>query len=248
MLSSSVARVAGAFAIVLAVVSCGESDDPVGRVPSATPEPQKERGCPRLPSHVHEIVSVRDGTSVRVLDAPRGRTLGTAADETELGAPTTFPVAERRGCWLGVSSELAGNDELGWIRFEVTTLALSFTRYSLRADLSKRRLELRRGREVVKRAPVSVGAPATPTPTGRYGVTGVFAGGLNPFYGCCAIALSAVQPSLPPDWPGGDTIAIHGWNGVVGEAASNGCLRASDYDMRALLRHAALGMPIEIVP
>ena len=189
---------------------------------------------------------MRRDASVAVLDAPGGEKLGDLGDKTELGVPTTVSVGERRGCWLGVRTEIAGNDRLGWIRFEIETLALSFTRFALHADLSERSLELRRGDRVLVEATVSVGGPETPTPTGHYGVTGVFAGGLNPFYGCCAISLSALQPSLPADWPGGDTIAIHGWDGLVGEQASNGCLRATDFDMRALLRHVPLGLPVEI--
>lgn len=65
-------------------------------------------------------------------------------------------------------------------------------------------------------------------------------GGLNPVYGCCVIALTASQPSLPPGWLGGDRIAIHAWKGPVGPAGSTGCLRG------ALLERVSSGTPVFI--
>ena len=47
--------------------------------------------------------------------------------------------------------------------------------------------------------------------SGRFAVTDTFRGELNEAaYGCCALALSATQPSLPSGWFGGNRIAIHG--------------------------------------
>jgi len=99
---------------------------------------------------------------------------------------------------------------------------------------------------VVKTIPVSIGRADTPTPTGRFGVTDKLAtrgGG----YGCCILALSGHQPHLRPGWAGGDRIAIHGSpQQLVGEAASAGCLRARDKDLRYLLRRVPLGTPVLI--
>jgi lipoprotein-anchoring transpeptidase ErfK/SrfK len=122
------------------------------------------------------------------------------------------------------------------------------SRLELRADLSDRTLELWRGRRVVRRIPISIGGPSTPTPVGRFAVTDK----LNPgpgqsYYGCCLLALSGHQPNLRPGWAGGDRIAIHGSEAQqTGTAASGGCLRARDRDLRALMRIVPIGTPIVI--
>ena len=65
-------------------------------------------------------------------------------------------------------------------------------------------------------------------------------------YGCCAVALSGHQPNIPQGWDGGDRIAIHGTPATesIGQAASLGCLRAHDRDVKALIRALPLGAPV----
>jgi lipoprotein-anchoring transpeptidase ErfK/SrfK len=95
--------------------------------------------------------------------------------------------------------------------------------------------------------PVTVGSKSSPTPLGNYAVTdGVDGRGLGPWYGCCILALSGHQNTLPPGWIGGDRIAIHGTPGSVGGADSHGCLRASDRDMISLFARVPLGTPVFI--
>jgi lipoprotein-anchoring transpeptidase ErfK/SrfK len=94
---------------------------------------------------------------------------------------------------------------------------------------------------------VTVGAPGTDTPTGRFAVTDEFHGTLDrAAYGCCALALTARQPHIPSGWLGGDRIAIHGTPGPVGEALSHGCIRALDPDVYALWKTVPLGAPVVI--
>jgi hypothetical protein len=68
------------------------------------------------------------------------------------------------------------------------------------------------------------------------------------YYGCCILALSAHQPNLPPGWPGGDRIAVHGTDdpGSIGAAVSAGCPRARDADLRYLMRVVPLGAPVVV--
>ena len=61
-------------------------------------------------------------------------------------------------------------------------------------------------------------------------------------YGCCILALSATQQSLPAGWSGGNRIAIHG--GPTGGAVSAGCIHAADADLRYLMRLVPLGTPV----
>jgi lipoprotein-anchoring transpeptidase ErfK/SrfK len=93
-----------------------------------------------------------------------------------------------------------------------------------------------------------VGGRGTPTPTGRFAVTDRLHLRGSQAYGCCAIALTGRQRRLVDGWRGGDRIAIHGtrqpW--TIGEAASLGCLRARERDVRALMRQVPLGAPVFI--
>jgi lipoprotein-anchoring transpeptidase ErfK/SrfK len=121
------------------------------------------------------------------------------------------------------------------------------TRYSLEADLSERTVVLIRYGNPYRRIRVTIGAPATPTPTGHFAVTDKLVPRSTGVYGCCIVALSGHQPNLRPGWAGGDRIAIHGSpSQATGDAASAGCLRARDRDLRILLRHLTLGTPIVI--
>jgi lipoprotein-anchoring transpeptidase ErfK/SrfK len=120
------------------------------------------------------------------------------------------------------------------------------THVSIRIDLSRRRLELRDGRKVVRKATVGIGRAGSPTPTGRFSITDEIQSGLNPVYGCCAIALSATQPNLPAGWTGGDRIAIHGTSEPLGEANSTGCVHSGEGDLEALIDGVPLGTPVTI--
>jgi lipoprotein-anchoring transpeptidase ErfK/SrfK len=67
-------------------------------------------------------------------------------------------------------------------------------------------------------------------------------------YGCCVLALTGHQPNLPQGWGGGDLLAIHATPAeqTIGQAASLGCLRATNAVMRLLLRAVPLGTRLRI--
>ncbi len=206
------------------------------------PEPAASVSGSRL-----AIASVRPRERIEVRDAPNGGVIEELGDRTEFGSVRNFWVAKAEGDWLGVPIAELPNGRLGWIRDDRDQLELYETPYSVHADISERRLELRYGRRVLERMPVTVGAPGSPTPPGKYAITDGLAGdGVGPYYGCCILALTGHQPNLPPDWLGGDRIAIHGTPGEVGVAASAGCLRARDIDMVALFARLPLGAPVFI--
>jgi lipoprotein-anchoring transpeptidase ErfK/SrfK len=123
------------------------------------------------------------------------------------------------------------------------------TPWKLEVDLSRRLVTVRRGDRALRRFRVAVGRPSTPTPTGRFAITDkIHFTGSNHAYGWGAIALSGHQPNIEPGWSGGDRLAIHGTSmpATIGTAASFGCLRASDADVRWLVQHAYLGSIVEI--
>jgi lipoprotein-anchoring transpeptidase ErfK/SrfK len=208
---------------------------------AATPPP-----APEAPAF--EVLYVRPGATVPVRSTRRGRVLARLDAVTEFGSPQTLAVVARRGRWARVVTSVLSNGRSGWVRVD-SRVEVKTTRVRLMLDLSARRLVLKRGDRVLRRMTVGVGRPSSPTPVGRFAVTDKLPGArYGSYYGCCIVALSAHQPHLPSGWRGGDRIAIHGTNapGSIGAASSAGCPRASDADMRALMRRMPLGAPVFI--
>lgn len=217
----------------------GFARTPLPRPTKPEPEP---RPAPRRAPHFR-IATVAPGASVALRSSPGGPVVAVAGPGTEWGSQRNFWVERHRGDWLGAPAPELPNGRLAWIK-RTSALRISSTPYSITADLSRRRVSLRRGRRVVHSFPVAVGAPGSPTPPGRYSVTdGLVTRGLERYYGCCVLALSGHQENLPAYWIGGDRIAIHG-TGSDGTTA--GCLRASDADLVALFRVVPLGTPVII--
>ena len=197
----------------------------------------------------HGTARIRAGRSVKLRSKPGGRVVATIGARTEFGSRRVLAVAEKRGRWLGVLATERPNGKLGWIDSRSGAIARGRTKISLRADLSRRRIELRVGRKVVKRLKVAVGRPGSSTPTGRFSITDKMSGGrYGAYYGCCILALSGHQPNLPAGWKGGNRLAIHGTDkpGTIGAAASAGCLRGGDADLRVLMRRVPVGTQIVI--
>ena len=180
--------------------------------------------------------------------SPGGRVVARIGRRTEFGSPRVLAVTGRRGGWLRVTASERENGEHGWIR--ASAARLGAVDVWIRVDRSRRELTLRRGRRVLRRLPVAVGRPGTETPLGRFAVTDRLKT-RNPDspYGCCAVALSGHQTKLLPGWPGGDRLAIHATPNpeTVGQAASLGCMRAHDPDIRVLMRRVPLGAPVVVV-
>jgi hypothetical protein len=108
-----------------------------------------------------------------------------------------------------------------------------------------------RGTHSISTFSAAIGAPDTPTPIGRFSVTDrVLTGDPYGPFGWYAFGLSGHQPHLPPEWAGGDQLAIHGTNdpASIGTPASHGCLRVSADALSRLRRTLELGMPVVIMP
>lgn len=204
--------------------------------------PEHEPGGPGAEPHVR----LRPGSEALLHDRPDGEVVAKVDDRTEFGSPTVLSVRRVRDRWLGVSTPELPNGRLGWLRANPTTLRGGSTEVRVDVDLSRHRATIWDGDEPVRRWTVTVGAPETPTPTGTFAVTDLIERGLNPVYGCCAVALTAKQPRVPSGWSGGNRIAFHGTHGPLGVDASNGCIRSADADVRALIRTVPLGAPVRI--
>jgi hypothetical protein len=244
MLSATVLLSAGWPAVPAhAQVWVGHDSDRGGAVPRDLVRARSRAARPPLRFTLVEAA----GAVVRL--HPGGRAIGTIADATPLGTPTwswARATAHHRR-WARVALAWMPNSKQGWIRLAGRRRV--HTRYWVKADLSRRRLRLMRGRRAQATFPAAIGAPSSPTPTGRYVVTDLVATGdpAGPF-GAFAFGLSGHQPNLPPGWTGGDQLAIHGTNdpASIGTASSAGCLRVSETALEALRQALRPGSPVVI--
>jgi lipoprotein-anchoring transpeptidase ErfK/SrfK len=217
----------------------------VEAAPSAEPPVPETTLTLDRPRGAYPVIWVRAGAEVRLRTEAGGGQLVTTIDRrTEFGSPSVFGVVEQRGRWAGVTTSLLTNGRLGWIRLDPESVQAGWTRYSIVVDLSARSAELQRNGDRKLAFPVTIGAPGTDTPAGRFAVTDTFTDLNSVAYGCCALALSANQPNLPSGWLGGRRIAIHGTVGPLGVAASHGCVRAADDNVAELVRTVPLGTPV----
>jgi hypothetical protein len=188
----------------------------------------------------------RANTSVVLRDRPGGRVLASLGTQTQFGSPETVGVAVERGDWVGVISTLLPNGVLGWV--PRNELNLTIVDWSISVSLSQHVLVLSHSGKVVHRARIAIGAPSSPTPTGRYVITDhIDPGSQSGTYGCCILALSGHQTHPPAGWSKSQDwrLAIHGGAGI-GSAVSAGCLHADEATLRLLVRLTPLGTPVTI--
>jgi hypothetical protein len=178
---------------------------------------------------------------------PNGPRLVKIGPRGALGGPLVFGVVGVRGRWVEVTSEALPNGVPGWVRFG-RDVSVQPVRWTLSASLSRREIYVRRDGRLVRTIPVGIGAPDSPTPTGRFAIAEKVSGAFGPAYGCCILALTARQPHLPPGWNTHLTyyVAIHAGSGQ-GSAVSAGCLHATETDVRYLMRTVPLGTPVRIL-
>jgi hypothetical protein len=188
--------------------------------------------------------AIPNGT-IALYAAPGGQ-VRARVKATVFGSPLAFSVARVRGPWVAVRSETLWNEQLGWIDTRRTALRWYTARLWLEADLSQRELVLHSGGVPVRKMRIAIGRAGSPTPMGRYAISDKLPGErLRGTFGCCILALTGHQPRLPPGWPGGDRLAIHGGNeSSLGKAVSAGCMRAAATDLRVLMRVVPLGTPV----
>lgn len=225
-------------------------------LPASSTEPTSTWGAraptdsdPSPRSTGHELVRVRAGRSVALRSAPGGAAVARLDSRTEFGSARVLSVMATRGHWIGVSTPLRPNGRLGWIDRRAKGLDFVRSELSLHADLSRRRVVLRRGSRVLRTLRVAIGRPGSSTPTGRFSVTDKLSGPrFSRYFGCCILALSGTQPRLPAGWDGGNRLAIHGTDrpSSIGRRASAGCLRAAERPLRSLMRTVPVGTPVTI--
>jgi lipoprotein-anchoring transpeptidase ErfK/SrfK len=185
-------------------------------------------------------------------DAPRAE--GTPHMLSPLGRWTGGPVGllvlETHGDWVRVLLPGRPNGSAKWIKADRVRLVR--TRWRVEIDLSERRLTLLRDGRVRRRFGAVVGAPGTPTPTGRFAI---YESARQPdargFLGPYALHLTAHSDVLDDYGGGPGRVAIHGRGGSsladpLGSARSHGCIRVDNAAVRLLARVLAPGVPVVI--
>ncbi len=149
--------------------------------------------------------------------------------------------------WLHVQLPTRPNESTGWIRAD--GIEIREVTVAVRVDLAERRLIVTDGDEVLVDTAVAIGAPDTPTPTGRFFVVDkLITENADGPYGPFALGLSAHSEVLT-EFAGGDgQVGIHGTNdpSSIGNNVSNGCVRVPNDVTRQLQDLLPLGTPVTI--
>ena len=185
-------------------------------------------------------------TALRAEPRRGARMLVRVRTKTDFGNATVLHVDRRRDGWARVHHPELPNGGRGWI--DERAVELVREPWAIEIDLSERRARVRLHGKVVDRFTVGVGRSGHDTPTGTFAVTDLIRTKGASSYGCCILALTGHQPSLPPGWIGGDRLALHGTpdESSVGAARSAGCIRVRERDLRRLLRRIRLGSRVTI--
>jgi lipoprotein-anchoring transpeptidase ErfK/SrfK len=194
------------------------------------------------------ILKVRPGRVVRMHARPGGKLLFRVLPTTVYGRRLILSVTRRRGAWAAVPTFLVPNGRRAWVRVSRRTFVVRRTRWRISADLSARTVTVLHGDQRVRSMRVAIGGSSTPTPPGTYAVTDKLDGrAFGRAYGCCILALSGHQPRVRTG-PIDGRLAIHGTDrpDLIGARVSEGCLRASDRNLRWLMRTVPVGAQVTI--
>jgi lipoprotein-anchoring transpeptidase ErfK/SrfK len=156
--------------------------------------------------------------------------------------------AEREAGDLWVRVRVPGptGDLLGWVPRRALG-GYTPVRTRLIVDLTQLTATLLREGRRVFHAPVGVGAPATPTPSGEFYVRNRLQKYRSPFYGPVAFGTSA-RSAAASDWPAGGFVGIHGTNrpDLIPGRVSAGCIRMTNREIVRLARLMPVGTPVSV--
>lgn len=236
------------IASVLALAGC--SGLPAALQPTA--QPACDDGTVTLLGNDRVAYAAAAPNGAVAYRAPGGAVLARFGAKNVNDYPTVFEArakqvdAHCRATWYRVQLPIKPNGITGWV--PARDVELSRVRTRIVVSISDRRLTLYRSGKPVLTATVAVGAPATPTPTGRYYVNQVLIpeDASGP-YGPAALGVSAYSNVLT-GWVQGGPIAIHGTNEPwsIGHAVSNGCIRLPNATLTRVFHLADAGTPVII--
>src|SRR5579875_222912 len=193
--------------------------------------------------------TVQANAPATVYAKPGAQPLVSITPTTALGA-LWMPVYRVRGAWEEIGLPGPPNGMTGWVlRSDVHQ---KLTNWSVVVSISHRTETVYHSGRQLAEAPVAVGAPGTPTPTGH-----TFIDGDLPTVGQFAVESPVLRPlalnstsQLAATEIGGTLVALHGWEdlssdpGVFGYAVSHGCIRAPAGPLTNALQEIPTGSPV----
>ncbi len=173
--------------------------------------------------------------------------------ETEDGFSEVYPLlssyTDAEGNeWVKLRIPGRPNGRTGWVSRELLG-AFHHTRWLIVVNLHQRRLTAYFDGHLRMAAPVGVGKPSTPTPSGHFWIRERFevTDRSNPYW---PYALGTSDYSTLTEWPGGGVVGIHGDFGepqAIPGDPSHGCVRMRDSDIAWLGPRVTLGTPVDII-
>jgi lipoprotein-anchoring transpeptidase ErfK/SrfK len=256
-----------AVAVVLAAAACaagcGQTQRSEGSHQTAEPVPLGTQK-PAAPGHACASAPTALGSrrvtfaatvprsAIARAEPGRGRVVGRLGHLDVNRVPTVvgvIAVKTNHDCdpgWYRVQLDAITNGTTGWVAARSLRVYRVTSRIVI--SLATRSLALYRSGARVLRTRIAIGAPSTPTPTGRFFVNERFVL-TNPDgpFGVAALGISA-HSNVLHDWEEGGPIALHGTNepSSIGQAVSHGCIRLDNGVMRRLLRLSPAGTPVLI--
>lgn len=165
---------------------------------------------------------------------------------TELDNPTWVPVVATQAGWQQVLLPSRPNRSTGWIYLSGGGWQSVYTAYRVHITLTAPTLTVLHAGRSLGSWKVAVGAPSTPTPTGRTFLLASLSPA-HPTYSPLILLLGTHSTALDTFGGGPATIALHGWpdKTVFGHRVSHGCVRVPAAALRVLSR-IPLGSPVMV--
>jgi lipoprotein-anchoring transpeptidase ErfK/SrfK len=209
-----------------------------GRSPAAPQDPDPFK--PETGTVLHPTVK-------KVVYARPGGPPVAALPTTELGSPTWVPVVQSQPGWDRILLPTRPNRSTGWIYVKGGGVVTAYSAYQVKIDLAAYRLTVLDAGRRLGSWTVAVGAPGTPTPTGRTFLLASLAP-VHPTYSPLILPLGLHSNTLTTFGGGPGTVGLHGWPdpAVFGHAVSHGCVRVPPAALR-ILAQVPLGSPVMIV-
>ena len=255
----------GLFVFALALSACGGDGSPsahVKRPPTTTAPRTTTTTLPAtttttIPAYISYIATVKpDVPNIGVFPSPETPAPSQQfpnpwlyeADNPATAVPQVFLVESRRpDGWVQVLLPVRPNGSVGWVHASEVTLTPN--PFHIDVSLGAHTLTVTNAQSVIYTGPVAVGAPDTPTPTGKFYLY-VLLQSPDPGgpYGPYAYGLSSHSDALAT-FAGGDAeIGIHGNNdaSALGQSVSHGCIRMDNAAITEIAKQLPLGTPVNV--
>jgi hypothetical protein len=197
-----------------------------GRLPGAPRDPH--------PFGPETGVVVHPTKTLVVYARPGGQPVA-ALPTSELSGPTWVPVVQSQPGWDRILLPARPNRSTGWIYLGGGGLRTAYSAYRIEINLDADRLTVLDAGRSLGSWKVAVGAPSTPTPTGRTFLLASMSP-QHPTYSPLILPLGLHSNTVSTFAGGPGTVGLHGWPdpAVFGHAVSNGCVRVPASALRAL--------------